>query len=95
MVGLVSVGDGTFGILFVMLLFALPVVAIIVAIKNLRGALRIFWVAAIAVAFFFIPLIGLILSVCFLVFKNRFADWQRVSYRNERLSTRATRRRQP
>lgn len=69
------------GAVIVVLVYALPVVALVVAALRLRGAMRIFWMGLIVAGTWFIPLIGIIISIGFLVFKGRFVDWQRSSWR--------------
>jgi hypothetical protein len=64
-------------VLFLVCIYGLPLWAIVSVCRFLRGGLRIFWVVLIVGGFLFIPLIGLILSVMWFVFKSRFVDWQR------------------
>lgn len=62
-------------------IYGLPLWALVSVIRNLRGGLRIFWVALIIASWLFITLIGLVLSVMYLVFQRRFVAVQRTSTR--------------
>lgn len=70
---------GAIGIIILVVYIGIPIVAIIDICRKLRGASRIFWALLIAVATFFIPLIGLILAIMWFVFRRRFIAVQRVT----------------
>jgi hypothetical protein len=72
-----ATGAGAVGLVLLVLFFGIPIWAIVSVIRNLRGSLRVFWIVFIAVWLFWIPLIALIVSVMYFVFKSRFVDYQR------------------
>jgi hypothetical protein len=63
-------------VLFSVIYWGFVLWAVVSVCRNLRGGLRIFWVAIIIGSFLFIPLIGIILSVMYFAFKKRFVAIQ-------------------
>jgi hypothetical protein len=80
-VGIVATADPLGAAILVVVAYGLPVVAVVLAALRLRGGMRIFWMALITAGALFIPLIGIIIAVGFLIFKGRFVDWQRSTFR--------------
>ena len=63
-------------LILIIVIYGIPIWALISVFRNLRGGFRIFWILLIIAGFFIVPLIGIILSVMFLVFKRRFVAAQ-------------------